>query len=81
MVEFQYHTGKRRKMQRVFADVLSKLGKGFVVEEASGLYSTSALKASEPQTADTLTSAADEISPRTGKPKRQYRRRDMRAED
>lgn len=28
-----------------------------------------------------LTAEPDEISPRTGRPKRQYRRRDLRAED
>jgi len=68
MVEFEYKDGRRRRMRQVFATALTKLGHGQV-------YQTSELKpapapAPEPET-----------SPVTGKPKRKYQRRDMKAED
>ena len=58
-------TGKVRDVTQAQADFIVKSKLGSV-------YQARQVKA-EP--------AGEEISPRTGKPKRQYRRRDMKAED
>jgi hypothetical protein len=76
MIEFAYHNGRRRKMNRVYGDILAKLGHGKIVEPSDGRYHTAALT---PEV--DVEETQGDISPRTGKPKRQYRRRDLRAED
>lgn len=71
MVTVEYvKTGKRKQMKPVFADALVKVGAVVVVQEAAAQVQT--------VTRDVV---PEDISPRTGKPKRQYKRRDMRAED
>lgn len=67
-VTVEYLRGGRQKtMHRRFADVLVKTGLVKVVEAAS--------VQQEPPAEE-----SPEISVRTGKPKRQYKRRDMQAE-
>jgi hypothetical protein len=58
-------TGKTREMHQHYANILVKTGK----------YHVAALNA-EPVSVV----AEEDVSPRTGKPKRQYRRKDMAAE-
>lgn len=68
MVTVEYKkTGKRTQMKPAFADVLVKLGAVTVVQESVAQVVTRDV-------------GADEISPRTGKAKRQYKRRDMQPE-
>lgn len=73
MVEFIYKNGKRRKMTPVQAAILQKAGAGRIASDLP-TYQTRAM------TPDPVEDPAEEISPRTGKPKRKYRRRDMQAE-
>lgn len=71
MVEFEYKNGKRLKMRDSYAKILERAGMGSVVQ-AAPTYQTRVVKPVE---------VDEEISPRTGKPKRKYKRRDMSAED
>jgi len=71
MVTVEYvKIGKRKQMKPVFADALVRMGAAVVVQESVAQVQTV-----------TRDVAAEDISPRTGKPKRKYKRRDMSAED
>lgn len=71
MVTVEYvKTGKRKQMKPVFADALVRIGAAVVVQESVAQVQTV-----------TRDVAAEDISPRTGKPKRKYKRRDMKAEE
>jgi hypothetical protein len=71
MVTIEYvRTGKRRDMKPVHAEVLQRIG------VARAVYDT---RATEPEAGPSNDDGV-EISERTGKPKRKYKRRDMVAE-
>lgn len=70
MVTVEYvKNGNRKQMKPVFADALVKLGVVVVVHES----------VSQVQTV-TRDVVAEDISPRTGRQKRQYKRRDLQPE-
>jgi hypothetical protein len=71
MVEFEYKNGRRRTMRPAYANALEKLGQGKIVTKPAPKQ-TKVVKAED---------ADVEISAITGKPKRQYKRRDMTAQD
>ena len=66
MATFEYSNGRRADMEQRYAVLLEKLGKGKIVTAKPAKVETRQLKAEEPK--------AD-------KPKRAYKRRDMKAEE
>jgi hypothetical protein len=74
--------GKEKMLQQHFADVLERIGLVEKVPLVERTYGTAVVPtAPQPPTEPPLlNSDGEEISPRTGKPKRKYRRRDMQAE-
>lgn len=78
MVLVEYvRTGKRKHMKPVFADALIKMGVVVPVQEAVSAVQTTQTYITRQEQPE----PEEEVSPRTGKPKRKYERRDMKAED
>lgn len=66
MATFEYSNGRRANMEQRYAVLLEKLGKGRILPDKPLKAETRQLKAEEPK---------------AEKPKRAYKRRDMKAEE
>ena len=79
MAVFEYKNGRRKEMPERYVRVLERLGKGRVVAVDNEV--TRPVRVIETRSIEPESELATEISPATGKPKRQYKRRDMKAEE
>lgn len=82
-MEIQYRTtGHKRRVADSIGTLLVARRIAREVHAPSQVYATRQIAAEDPAEELTIDGpTADEISPRTGKPKRKYKRRDMTAED